>query len=442
EARKQALASLLEGKDAALPPVLHQLLDDAALRGEALRGLARYNAPETPREILARYKTLSEQDRSDAVTTLASRPTYALALLDAVASGAVPRGDVSAFTAAQIARLGDEKTLARLNSAWGTIRTSSAEKQQQIAEFKRLLTPAALAEADASKGRALFDKTCAKCHKLFGEGGQIGPDITGSNRANVDYLLENLLDPSAVVGRDYQMTSFILNDGRVLAGLIRQENDATVVLQTQNEAIVIAKEDVDERSLSPLSMMPENQLQQLAADEVRDLAAYLASGSQVPLPGQGPWLNPQTGRVAGAVEGESIAVAKVDGGATRPQEMGGFAKARWSGGRQLWWTGAKPGDRLTLKLSAKHDGKYELFTVLTKARDSGVVRISLDDAAPGPAIDLFHPIEVVTTGALSLGTHALAAGEHRVTVEITGAHPDAVKAYMFGLDYLLLVERP
>ena len=173
--------------------------------------------------------------------------------------------------------------IARLNKVWGTIRSSSEEKQRQIVEFKKLLSPQALADANLSHGRELYSKTCAKCHKLFGEGEKIGPDITGSNRANLDYLLENLLDPSTVVGRDYQMTNIVTVDGRLLSGLITQENDSAVVLQTENEVVVVDKDDIDERTQSLLSMMPDGQLQQLLPGEARDLVAYLRSASQVPL---------------------------------------------------------------------------------------------------------------------------------------------------------------
>ena len=441
DARRQALAALLDGKDAELPPVLYQLLDDKTLRGEALRGLARYDAADTPKEILARYKSLDDAARSDAVATLASRPAYALALLDAVAAERVPRGDISAFTAGQIARLENEEVLARLNKVWGTIRTSSDEKQQQIEQYRKLLTPAALADANASHGRELFNKTCAKCHKLFGEGGEIGPDITGSNRAKLDYLLENLLDPSSVVGRDYQMTTIFTVQGRSLSGLIKEENDSAVVLQTQNEVVVIDKDDIDERRLSPLSMMPEGQLQELKPDEARDLVAYLGSDSQVPLPGEGPFLDPKTGRVAGAIEGETMKIAEVTGGAARSQKMNPFPKDRWSGTDHLWWTGAKPGDRLVLNFSAPADGKYELFAVMTKARDYGIVQLSIDGTQAIQPIDLFNSPDVITTGIVSLGTHQLKAGEHQLAIEITGANPKAVKGYMFGLDYLYLAER-
>jgi hypothetical protein len=143
--------------------------------------------------------------------------------------------------------------------------------------------------------------------------------------------------------------------------------------------------------------------------------------------------------VAGALEGEALKVLSVTGGVARSQPMGAFTKDRWSGVDHLWWTGAKPGDKLVLELPVREAGRYELLAVMTKARDYGIVQLALDGRPLGPPIDLYNHPDVITTGLVSLGTHELSAGPHQFTVEITGAHPQAVKAYMFGLDYLYLV---
>ncbi|OYW15102.1 MAG: hypothetical protein B7Z55_15270, partial [Planctomycetales bacterium 12-60-4] len=289
-------------------------------------------------------------------------------------------------------------------------------------------------------GRELFNKTCAACHTLFGSGKQIGPDITGSNRANLDYLLENLLDPSAVVGKDYQMTVVITEDGRSINGIVKEESDSAVVLQTPTDLVTVAKKAIEERKLSELSLMPEGQLKPLAASDVRDLVAYLAAPAQVPLPGDGPWLDPKTGKVAGALEGESLKVLEVTGGSARDQAMGGFSLGKWSNTNHLWWTGGKPQQKLVLEVPVAQEGRYEVYVAMTKAIDYGIVRLTLDDLPPSEPIDLFNN-GVVNTPPLSLGTHDLTAGKHKLTVEIVGANPQAVKAYMFGLDYVQLTAK-
>ena len=129
-----------------------------------------------------------------------------------------------------------------------------------------------------------FQKTCGACHQLHGEGGRIGPDLTGSNRADLEYLLANLLDPSAIVGRDYQMTTIVTVDGRSIAGIVVRETPASITLQTPTEQVTVPIEEIDTRVLSETSLMPENQLAQLSAAAARDLIAYLRHPGQVPLP--------------------------------------------------------------------------------------------------------------------------------------------------------------
>jgi putative heme-binding domain-containing protein len=126
----------------------------------------------------------------------------------------------------------------------------------------------------------MFAKNCQQCHTLFALGAKIGPDLTGSNRANVDYVLSNIVDPSAVIGKDYQAHIINTKGGRVLTGLIRNEDDTALTLVTATETIVIPIDEVDERIISPKSMMPDDVVKQLNERELRSLVAYLASPQQ------------------------------------------------------------------------------------------------------------------------------------------------------------------
>ena len=125
---------------------------------------------------------------------------------------------------------------------------------------------------------------CGACHSLFGEGAKIGPELTGAQRANLDYVLENLIDPNALVGKNYQMTLATLDDGRVVSGVIDIENEAIVTLKTTSGKMTIPRSDIEDLHTSAVSMMPEGQLEKLHFDELRDLVAYLRSPRQVPLP--------------------------------------------------------------------------------------------------------------------------------------------------------------
>lgn len=282
--RHSALQALLSRRSTDLVAVLQGLLADPTMRGPALRGLAAFADGSIPALILKLYPSLGEDEKTDAIQTLASRPAFALALLDAVDKGQIARRDLSAFTVRQIQALKDKTVNEKLTRVWGTIRPASQEKADLMTKYRNLLTPAALEEAEPAKGRLLFTKTCAACHVLFGEGGKIGPELTGAQRTNLDYLLENLIDPSALVGRDYLVTQMETRYGRLITGIIKEETDQVVTVQTQNELLRLPKSDIAERAQSPLSMMPERLLDALKDEEVRDLIAYLGSPAQVPLP--------------------------------------------------------------------------------------------------------------------------------------------------------------
>jgi putative heme-binding domain-containing protein len=167
---------------------------------------------------------------------------------------------------------------------WGELRDSPADKQELIVRLKQQLTAEQLAKADARQGRAVYQTTCANCHKLYGAGGAVGPDLTGSGRHNLDYLLSNIVDPSAMVNKDFRMSAVRHVDGRVLNGLILSQDEERVVLQTPQEKLTIAKGEIDDIKLTTLSPMPEGMLQPLKEEQIRDLIAYLMSAGQVELP--------------------------------------------------------------------------------------------------------------------------------------------------------------
>lgn len=282
--RQRAVAALVQHRGDDLAELLERLLATPAMRGPALRGLAAFGDDSVPTIILRSYGKLTAAERADALATLAARPKFALALLDAIEGGAVPRGDLSAFTARQLAGMKDDAVVRRLAEVWGVVRDTSADKTALVEKNKARLTPERLKEADRSRGRLVYDRNCAACHKLFGEGGKVGPELTGSQRQNIDYLLENLADPSALVGRDYQMNVIQTVDGRVLNGIIVGDDGDVLTVRTQNDSVLVPKNEIEARELSKLSLMPEGVLDKLSDAELRDLVAYLSGDGQVAAP--------------------------------------------------------------------------------------------------------------------------------------------------------------
>ncbi len=283
-ARQQALRTLVTAKPEGLVALLHKLLDDRELIVEAIRGLATVDHAETPKRVLDRFARLTPEGKMIAISTLVSRPSYSKELLNAVAAEQISRREVSAFHARQILSFSDDELTKQLAKVWGEVRTSSAEKQQLAAKWKASLTPERLKTAKLSEGRALFNKSCGNCHVLFGSGKSAGPDLTGGNRRNLDYLLENILDPSATVAADFRMSVFGMKDGRVINGVVVEKSEKTLTVQTQTDRVTIQRAEIEEQKVSTLSLMPDGLFQNLTEDQVRDLIGYLMSPDQVSLP--------------------------------------------------------------------------------------------------------------------------------------------------------------
>lgn len=282
--RAAAIDLLAERRAANFASELFALLDDPTVRLAALRGLSAYDEYTTPDEILKRYSNWNEAERIEAINTLASRVNYARALIDALEQRKIPRSDVSPFHARQLAALKNPDTDRRLAEVWGTVKPTADDKAAMKQKYKSQLTDEVIAQANLPHGRAVFARMCGQCHFLFGEGAKIGPELTGAQRGNLDYVLENLIDPNAIIGQNYQMTTAVLNDGRVVSGVIDVKNDATVTLKTTSGKTMLQRSEIEELQTSPVSMMPEGQIDKLTPAELRDLVAYLRSPRQVELP--------------------------------------------------------------------------------------------------------------------------------------------------------------
>jgi putative membrane-bound dehydrogenase-like protein len=281
-ARRQALEALLRVKDAKLLPTLLRVVRDPVLRETALSGLALYEDPSAPKLVLEIYNDLNAQQKRTALATLCSRPAYGKELLKAVAAGSVPAADIPADLVRQLQNLKNPELDAMLAETWGQVRSTPEDKAKLIAELRDLVNNPP-AKPDPALGRAVYVKTCQQCHTLYGVGAKIGPDLTGSNRSDLEYLLSNIVDPSSVIAKDYQQTIVLTIDGLVVSGLLKSEDDKSITLQTATEVATIPKDEIESRELSDVSMMPDDQLKQFSPQEIVSLFAYLADRKQSPI---------------------------------------------------------------------------------------------------------------------------------------------------------------
>jgi putative membrane-bound dehydrogenase-like protein len=279
--RQAALRTLIDARPPDLRQICREALKVRFLNPYAARGLATIDDPAIGEELVAAYKSFYPTERPQLIATLVSRPAFAKALLDAIAKNKIPRDNLSAFDARAIRNFNDDALTQRLVQVWGELRDSAADKRQAMTEWKAKLTPDLLAKADLLQGRANFTQVCGVCHTLYGEGGKIGPDLTGAGRDNLDYLLENIIDPSAVVSADFRMSIVTLKDGRVVSGMIRNPTPKTFGVQTMTDLTTIDRGDVGTLQEMPLSLMPEGLLSAFSETQVRDLIAYLMHRGQV-----------------------------------------------------------------------------------------------------------------------------------------------------------------
>ncbi|MEL7496716.1 MAG: c-type cytochrome [Planctomycetota bacterium] len=278
--RRNELRSLLSMRNQDVSLELESLLDERGLRMDAIRGYAIMENPAAPAILLNRYPEFELEYQRAILETLSSRKRYAAALLKEIKTGTVSREEIPIH----VARSMQQNLGTRFDDVFGTMKPIADDREKTIKKYKKLLSSKSLSKADPSHGRAVFEKTCAACHQMYGSGGKVGPDLTGSNRANLDYILLNSVDPSYDVPDSYKMVTVLTYDGRLINGVVENENAAVLVLKTAEQPrVVISQQDIDERKVSDKSIMPEGQLDQLKPDEVIDLVKYLQTTQQVEL---------------------------------------------------------------------------------------------------------------------------------------------------------------
>ncbi len=282
EARKEALETLSRIDGGLAPALLHQLVErPSPLRESALQALLRVQDPGTGSLILSRYASMETRERQAALAVLASRVDFARQMLEAVRAGDIPRPEIPAAIVRQLRSIGDpslSEAMERIGFGEGAAQAGALDR------WRLAITPESLARGNPGRGRVLFDQLCAGCHRLHGEGSTLGPDLTGSGRRDLDYLLANLADPSALVDPSYRMTTASLEDGRVFHGFVESLGDRHLVLATQQGSFRFSMQEVRSIETSELSMMPEGILDALPVGHARDLLRYLTLPGQVPYP--------------------------------------------------------------------------------------------------------------------------------------------------------------
>ncbi len=267
-------------------PALLRVLAEAkgdTVRGAALAALQGFTDPRITTAVLDAYPKLSAALRGKAQALLCGRPASALAFLEAVDAGKISPKEVPLEPLRRVAGYKDERLTKLIEKHWGKVGPlPPGEKVARINAIKHALTQR---PGDLANGKLLFTKTCAVCHTLFGEGNKIGPELTGADRKNRDFLLTSVVDPSAYIRPEFVAYVVNMKDGRALTGLVAESSPkAITLLNEKNERTVIARDKIDDMAASAVSLMPEKILDPLSEQEIRDLFAYLQSDGPPKLP--------------------------------------------------------------------------------------------------------------------------------------------------------------
>ncbi|HEX7448197.1 MAG TPA: PVC-type heme-binding CxxCH protein, partial [Pirellulales bacterium] len=278
--RLQAVAALVAAADDQLLSIITDVLSarelhSLELRRRSLDALGRGDDPRVAEAVLTAYPRLEAELQPPAIELLTGRPAWSKALLAAIGAKRLPADALNLNQVRKLLASKDAELAGQVRAVWGTLRTDrNPQREQVIAQMRDLLrrTP-----GDARRGQATFKKVCGQCHKIFGEGQDVGPDITANGRGSFEQLLSNVFDPSLVIGAAYQARTVLTDDGRVITGLVAEDSPQRVVLKVQGGKLeTIARGDIEQSETSRLSLMPENLEQQLKPEEIADLFAFLA----------------------------------------------------------------------------------------------------------------------------------------------------------------------
>ena len=239
---------------------------------EGLRALSELGGDKVGSMIVQRWKDFSSATRRAAADVLVSRHAWTEDFLNAVQDKIISPTEISATVFRSISKYKDKNFDERSEKLLGRFRESSADKVKIIREKRKMVLAA---DPDIKKGHDIAKRTCFVCHKLYGEGADVGPDLTGVGRSSLDALLANVIDPNQVVGKGYENVEVETKDGRSVSGRLVEDTDTHIKLISAGpKEDVIAKSDIESKRVSTLSVMPEG-LEQMPEEDFRNLVWFI-----------------------------------------------------------------------------------------------------------------------------------------------------------------------
>ena len=281
--RRQYLEIFGQVRRSEFIPILLKVVDnekDASLVSAALTALQAFDDLRIGEAVVSSFQKLPTDARLVAETLLASRPVWAVALLNAVDGGKLKPDNVSESGLRKMLLHSNDQIIQLVQKHWGSVAGASTEKMQS--DLIRLTKILSDGSGNPKKGKPLFMKNCGKCHILFEQGGRIGPDLTPFKRDNQERILVNVVNPNLEIREGFENHIVVTTDGRVVNGFLADKDSQVVVLRgVDGQNIILRRDEIDEMTVSKVSIMPEGSLKKLKDQEIRDLFAYLRSSQPV-----------------------------------------------------------------------------------------------------------------------------------------------------------------
>lgn len=245
-----------------------------SIQAAALEFVGRFANPDTTQRLIEKYPKFSPAMQSRARDILFSRPGSAKLFLMRINQDGYSAKGVPIEQLRRIALHADANLDQMVREHWGSI--TSGSPGQKLALMRRYNNDLRVGGGNAARGKILFMKHCGTCHQLFDEGQKIGPDLTQTNRKDRAAMLAAIVDPNAVIKRQYTMFVVVTSEGQVLNGLLADQDAGSVtLLDAKNKRTRIPRNGIETLRESPTSLMPEKALDKLQPQEVRDLFSYL-----------------------------------------------------------------------------------------------------------------------------------------------------------------------
>lgn len=281
---EERLAFIRVFGEVANPQAVEVLLDvvqsesEESLRAAALLSLQAYGDAAIAGQVLALHEALPLSLRATAQSLLASRRDWATQLLAAVESSRIEASEVSVDVQRQLLLHNDETITSSVKQHFGEIAGATTEQMQARIEGLNQILQAAQGAGNPYTGKELYKAECGKCHKLFAEGGNVGPDLTTFKRDDLRGILLNVVNPSAEIREGFENFTVFTDDGRIVSGFLADQDNQVVVLRgVDGQNVVVARDEIDEMVANPKSVMPEGILDKLSDEDIKHLFAYLRS---------------------------------------------------------------------------------------------------------------------------------------------------------------------